>query len=113
MTKDNYIKRVRRALEAARRYTPALDIQITALASALMSLDIADHDIACLNEWDRYCGNTLKEHPAFKIQRNMLENVTRQMRALGLTADQLGGADEQEESQLIALTKTVLEADKG
>lgn len=89
--KETYIATIRRCLESANRYTEALDIQIGTLASALMTLDIVDRDIASLNRDGRYCGDTLKMHPAFNVQRYMLDNVTRQMKALGLTAEQLGG----------------------
>lgn len=94
-------------------YTPALDIQILSLASALCTLEMANSDIAKLTETTvleqtRY-GSKLAPHPAFKIQRDAQDSVTRQMKALGLRAADITDAGDSD--PLVELTKKIAEAD--
>lgn len=89
---------VTKALKAANLYTASLGIQIDSLASALLSLKIANNTIETLdsvlltNETTQ--GTTHIVHPAFKVQRDAMDQVTRQMKQLGLTtADVVGKPD--------------------
>lgn len=104
---------IKKALRANFSYTPALDIQILSLASALCTLEMANADIAKLTETTvleqtRY-GSKLAPHPAFKIQRDAQDSVTRQMKALGLRAADITDAGDSD--PLVELTKKIAEAD--
>jgi len=81
-----------------------------ALAGALRTLDLANDEIDELDSTtipatSRYGNETLVPHPVFKIQKDAQDSVTRQMKALGLTAEELTGTDE--DDPLIDLTKKV------
>ncbi|MCM1293765.1 MAG: hypothetical protein NC230_09340 [Bacteroides sp.] len=111
---DEYREIVVKALKSANRYSKGLDTQILSLASALRTLEMANDDIDKLTEttvWEttRY-GEKLAPHPVFKIQRDAQDSVTRQMKALGLTAEELSGGDD--DDPLIELTKKVRSAGK-
>lgn len=85
-------------MKNAGRHSKSLDLQVFSLASAWQTLDMANRDIAGLEsttvlELTRY-GEKLAPHPVFKIQRDALDSITRQMKALGLTAEELMGMDE-------------------
>lgn len=87
-----------RALKSAGLYTRSLTIQINNLASALMTLAIANDEIEGLDsvliENETSQGVTHIVHPVFKIQRDAMEQVTKQMKQLGLTtADIVGKPD--------------------
>lgn len=87
--KKNYSKLIIAAMKSVGTYRPALDLQIRALADALTTLDLARADIASLDkttvtEISRY-GVKLVPHPAFKIQRDATDTITRLMKQLGLT----------------------------
>lgn len=109
MTKgvSDYKAEIVRALKDNKRYSKGLDMQVTALASAMRNLDMANAQIDGLTETTvleqtRY-GSKLAPHPVFKIAKEAQELVTRQMKALGLTVDDLSG--EAEDDPLVDLTK--------
>ena len=82
-------------------------MQILSLASAMRNLEMANNQIDGLTEttvWEttRY-GEKLAPHPEFKIAKEAQELVTRQMKALGLTVDELAGNTE--DDPLADLTK--------
>ena len=104
---EDYQKEIVRVMKAHRTYTKALDMQIHSLASAMRNLDLANQQIDGLTEvtvWEttRY-GEKLAPHPVFKIAKEAQELVTRQMKALGLTVDELAG--DTEDDPLADLTK--------
>lgn len=110
---NEYIKDIERALKAAGKYSKSLGAQILSLAGALRTLDLANDEIDGLESTtitvtSRYGNETLAPHPAFKIQKDAQDSVTRQMKALGLTAEELTGTDE--DDPLIELTKKVKNA---
>ena len=95
--------------------TQALDMQIYSLASALRNLDLANEQIDGLTEvtvWEttRY-GEKLAPHPAFKIAKDAQDMVTRQMKALNLTVEDLSG--EADEDPLTDLTKKLTKKRKA
>lgn len=113
-TITDYRKMVVRALKAGKGYSKALDLQINTLASALRTLDKTDEAIDTLEEvWvmekTRY-GEKMAPHPAFKIHKDAIDSVTRQMKILGLTADQLSTVTD--EDPLAELTEALIEAGK-
>jgi len=107
---NEYKKDIEKALKAAGKYSRSLGAQILSLAGALRTLDLANDEIGELESTtipakSRYCNETLVPHPVFKIQKDAQDSVTRQMKALGLTAEELTGTDE--DDPLIDLTKKV------
>ena len=107
---DEFKKEIVRALKNAGHYSKSLTMQIDALAGAMRSHALATEEIDSLEtctvvEKSRYGNNKLSPHPAFKIQRDAQESITKQMKSLGLTADELAGADE--DDPLITLTRQV------
>lgn len=107
---NEYKKDIEKALKAAGKYSKSLGAQILSLAGALRTLDIANDEIDELETTtipvvSRYGNETLAPHPVFKIQKDAQDSVTRQMKALGLTAEELTGTDE--DDPLIDLTKKV------
>lgn len=110
---NEYKKEVEKALKAAGKYSKSLGAQILSLAGALRTLDLANDEIDKLEgvtipATSRYGNETLVPHPAFKVQKDAQDSVTRQMKALGLTAEELTGTDE--DDPLIDLTKKVKNA---
>lgn len=108
----SYKKTIIRALKAAGTYREGLDMQVLSLASALRALDMANDDIDSLEqttvlETTRY-GQKIAPHPAFRIQRDAQDSVTRQMKALGLTVEDLSGGVE--DDPLIELTVKATES---
>lgn len=101
MTKSiaDYKKEIARQLRANGTYHRGLDAQITSLASAMRNLEMANAEIDGLTEttvWEqtRY-GQKLAPHPVFKIAKEAQELITRQMKALGMTAEELSaGVDD-------------------
>lgn len=90
---SRYQKQVREALKATGAYHKGLEMQIKALASALKTLDLASKEIDNLEsvtvlQETRY-GKKLAPHPAFKIQRDAQDSVTKQLKALNLTGQEL------------------------
>lgn len=109
----DYQTEIAKALKAAGKYSKSLDIQITSLASALFTLALANEEMEGLDSVtisvvSRYGNETLAPHPVFKIQKDAQDSVTRQMKALGLTAEELTGTDD--DDPLIDLTKKVKNA---
>ena len=95
---ENYKKEIKKALRANGTYSSGLDIQITSLASAMRNLEMANDQIDGLDETTvtestRY-GSKLAPHPVFKIAKEAQDQITRQMKALGLTAAELSGASD-------------------
>lgn len=89
-------------------------MQIASLASALRTVDLATWqmdglaDVTIVEE-NRY-GTKLVPHPVFKVLKDAQDSVTRQLKALGLTPDNL--TNEDEEDPLIGVTKNVIKAGK-
>ncbi len=106
-TVKEYEKDIRKVLKAQGTYSAGLDMQIMSLASAMRNLEMANAQIDGLSETTvlestRY-GEKLAPHPVFKIAKEAQELVTRQMKVLGLTVDDLkGGTDD---DPLAELTK--------
>lgn len=104
---EEYRKEIARKMKVHKTYTQALDMQIYSLASAMRNLDLANEQIDGLTEvtvWEttRY-GQKIAPHPAFKIAKDAQDMVTRQMKALNLTVEDLSG--EADEDPLTDLTK--------
>lgn len=105
----DYKKDIERALRNAKTYSKGLDAQVASLASAMRTLAVASDEIDALEEttvWEttRY-GERRVMHPVFKVQKQAQDSVTRQMKALGLTAEALTGTDDTD--PLIDLTKKI------
>ena len=110
---NEYRKDIEKALKAAGKYSRSLGAQILSLAGALRTLDLANDEIdglesTTITATSRYGNETLAPHPVFKIQKDAQDSVTRQMKALGLTAEELTGTDE--DDPMIDLTKKVKNA---
>lgn len=106
-TVNEYVKEITKTLKANKTYSRGLDMQILSLASAMRNLEMANNQIDGLTEttvWEttRY-GEKLAPHPVFKIAKEAQELVTRQMKSLGLTVDELAGNTE--DDPLADLTK--------
>lgn len=106
-TVNEYVKEITKTLKANKTYSRGLDMQILSLASAMRNLEMANNQIDGLTEttvWEttRY-GEKLAPHPVFKIAKEAQELVTRQMKALGLTVEELAGNTE--DDPLADLTK--------
>ena len=111
----DYQKIVKNALNSCGNYSKSLDIQIISLASALRTLGLANDEIDTLDvttilETTRY-GKKMAPHPAFKVQRDAQDSVTRQMKALGLTAADISG--DSDDDPLVDLTTKVKNAGKS
>lgn len=112
---EEYRKDIVRKMKVHKTYTQALDMQIYSLASAMRNLDLANEQIDGLSEvtvWEttRY-GEKLAPHPAFKIAKDAQDMVTRQMKALNLTVEDLSG--EADEDPLTDLTKKLTKKRKA
>lgn len=104
---NDYKKDIVRTLRNLKTYSKGLDMQILSLASAMRNLEMANDQIDGLTETTvlettRY-GEKLAPHPVFKIAKEAQELVTRQMKALGLTVEDLAG--EADDDPLADLTK--------
>ena len=112
---EEYRKDIVRKMKVHKTYTQALDMQIYSLASAMRNLDLANEQIDGLTEvtvWEttRY-GEKIAPHPAFKIAKDAQDMVTRQMKALNLTVEDLSG--EADEDPLTDLTKKLTKKRKA
>ena len=112
---NDYKKDIERALKTAGRYNRSLKAQVLSLAGALRTLDLANDEIdeletTTISATSRYGNATLVPHPVFKIQKDAQDSVTRQMKALGLTAEELQGGDA--DDPLYELTRKVRDAGK-
>lgn len=104
---NDYKKYIVRTMRNLKTYSRGLDMQILSLASAMRNMEMANDQIDELTEttvWEttRY-GKKLAPHPVFKIAKEAQELVTRQMKALGLTVEDLAG--EADDDPLANLTK--------
>ncbi len=104
---EEYRKEIIRQMKAHKIYSKGLDMQITSLASAMRNLELANAEIDRLEtttvyETTRY-GEKLAPHPVFKVAKEAQDMITRQMKALGLTAEDLAG--EIDEDPLVDMTK--------
>ena len=113
-TVNEYVKEITKTLKANKTYSRGLDMQILSLASAMRNLEMANNQIDGLAEttvWEttRY-GKKLAPHPVFKIAKEAQELVMRQMKALGLTVDELAGNTE--DDPLADLTKKLMKKRK-
>lgn len=104
---DDYRKEIIRRMKEHKIYSKGLDMQITSLASAMRNLELANAEIDGLDtttvyEETRY-GHKLAPHPAFKVAKDAQDMITRQMKALGLTTEDLAG--EIDEDPLVDMTK--------
>ncbi|MCC8114300.1 MAG: hypothetical protein LIP03_09995 [Bacteroidales bacterium] len=111
MNLEDYIEQIKASLTSEGRYSRSLDIQIYTLASAMVSLEMATNEISRLNTVLVKGLHGDKAHPAFKIQKDAQDSVTRQMKALNLTGEAI--ISDEEEDPLIELTKAVIDANKG
>lgn len=112
---EEYRKDIVRKMKVHKTYTQALDMQIYSLASAMRNLDLANEQIDGLSEvtvWEttRY-GQKIAPHPAFKVAKDAQDMVTRQMKALNLTVEDLSG--EADEDPLTDLTKKLTKKRKA
>ena len=87
-----------KALRKSNRYNAGLDFQIINLAAAMRTHDLAIKDIDELDtvtivESNRN-GEKTVPHPAFKVQRDASDSITRQLKILGLTMEDLVGKPE-------------------
>lgn len=104
---SDYRTDIIKALKANNRYSKGLDMQIQSLATAMRALEIANADIDGLDctyvyETTRY-GEKMVPHPVFKVAKDAQDLITRQLKALSLTAEDLAG--EVEDDPLVDLTK--------
>lgn len=109
-TTKQWHTRITKALKKAGIYNTSLDMQIKSLASAMRTLELATDEIDNLTTtvvWEetRY-GKKMQPHPAFKIQRDAQSSVTRQMKQLQLTTEQL--TTDQSSDPLIDLTQRLI-----
>ncbi|WP_294610900.1 P27 family phage terminase small subunit [uncultured Bacteroides sp.] len=106
-TVKDYVKEITKTLKANKVYSRGLDMQILSLASAMRNLEMANDQIDGLTETTVYettrYGEKLAPHPVFKIAKEAQELVTRQMKALGLTVEDLAG--DTDDDPLADLTK--------
>lgn len=114
-TVGEYKKEIIKHMKAHKIYSAGLDMQITGLASAMRNLEMANDQIDGLEEttvWEetRY-GSKLAPHPVFKIAKEAQDMITRQMKALGLTAEDLAG--EIEDDPLVEMTKKLTKKRKA
>ena len=110
-TIKDYISTINEALTATGKNPKPLSLQIYALAGALVALDKANAQIATLDSCTIDTPQGIKGHPVFRIRKEAEDSVTKQMKALGLTAEMIQSADE-ETDPLVELTKEVAAAGK-
>lgn len=113
METAEYRKSIERALKSVQKYNKSLDAQIVTLAGALRTIELANNELDTLTSTtittvSRYGNETLTAHPVFKILKDAQDSVTKQMKALGLTVEDLSGSDEND--PMVDLTRQVLKA---
>lgn len=108
MDKTEYIKRIRDVIESAGGDADKLIITIEAIASALMTRDLADREIESLDtvtvlEETRY-GQKLAPHPAFKVQKDAQQTLNALFKSAGITAGELAKvvSDDEDPDTLLA-----------
>ena len=109
-TTQQWARRITTALKKAGMYNTSLTMQVQSLASAMHTLELATEEIDNLKsttvmERTRY-GEKLAPHPAFKVQRDAQISITRQMKQLRLTTEQL--STDQSSDPLVDLTQRLL-----
>lgn len=105
-----YETKIVRALKEKGTYNKALDMQIMCLAGLLRTQELVNEEIdklesVIITEISRYGNESLAPHPVFKILKDTQDGITRNMKALGLTVEDLVGADDND--PLVELTKKV------
>lgn len=106
-----YQKEIQRALKSVGRYNKGLEAQIMSLAGALRTIDLANSELddlesTTITEVNRYGKTVRMAHPVFKTLRDAQESATRQMKALGLTSEDLQGTDDND--PMVELTKDLM-----
>lgn len=107
---QKYQSMVRSALRAAGLYNKSLEIQVHTLAVALMSFSKASEEVSKLDgvtiivKFDNGSERPVT-HPAYGVLKDMMASITKQMKALGLSAATLSpdGGD-----PMVELTEKVL-----
>ena len=88
---STYEKLIKKCLEHAGRYTPALDLNIYALASTLRTHELIMRQVDGLRvtvlELTTARGKNVRAHPLLGQLRDAEASVLRQLRELGLTAE--------------------------
>lgn len=111
---QDYVKEITKRLRDNKAYSKGLDMQILSLASAMRNLELANRQIDGLTETTVYettrYGEKLAPHPVFKVAKEAQELVTRQMKALGLTVEELSGSVE--DDPMVKMTKNVIKRRK-
>lgn len=84
-----------------------------ALAGAFRTIDLSNDQLDTLEcptvtVVSRYGNEMQAPHPVFKILKDAQDSVTKQMKALGLTAEILAGSDDND--PLVELTRKVQRA---
>ncbi len=113
MTVNEWASRIKRALKKVRRWNSGLEFVILNTASGLRTLELANNEIDALDavtvEIELMHGTKVDVHPAFKVQRDAMECINRQLKTLGLTTEDLMG--EMEADPLVDLTKKLTSID--
>lgn len=109
-TTKQWYARITKALKKSGTYNTSLEMQIQSLAGAMRTLELATDEIDSLDttvvwETTRY-GRKMMPHPVFKIQRDAQASVTRQMKQLQLTTEEL--TTDQSSDPLIDLTQKLI-----
>lgn len=91
---DSKREKIRETLENLGVYSPALEFQIEALATALQTLELARKEAATLTSATikevGLHGERIVPHPVFKILRDAEASITKQLKALGMTTGSAG-----------------------
>lgn len=108
----DYIRDIRRALKKVAKYNTSLEFQIFSLAASMRALELAVSDIDGLESTsytgtNRYGNESRFVDPAFKVLKEQQDAVTKQMKALGLTAEDLVGTDDND--PLVEMTRKLTE----
>lgn len=112
---NEYKRDIEKALKNAGKYSRSLEAQIMSLAGTLRTIALANDELDSLESTtipiiNRYNQEAIAPHPVFKIMKDAQDSVTKQMKALSLTAEDLLGSDEND--PLITLTDNVRAAQK-
>ena len=84
---------ITKALKDANKFNSSLKMQIESLAVTMYQLDLASKELETLDrvtciDLTRY-GEKLSPHPVFKILKDLQDSITRQMKILSLTPEDL------------------------
>ena len=107
---DKYSEVIRKMLKDANRYSPVLEMEITAMASAWTTLDAANKQISkldtpLLNEITTQ-GEKVVLHPAFTLQQRALDSMSHHAKLLGIDYENAPTAAA--EGPLASLTKKLI-----